>query len=70
MADIIDRAQIASDFWTQRQLDTLTRHSMQSLPPSVTHCLECGEAIPEARRKAVPGAQFCVECQQHLDDGR
>ena len=23
----------------------------------------CGERIPEARRQAVPGVQFCVECQ-------
>lgn len=24
----------------------------------------CGERIPEARRLAVPGVQFCVECQE------
>lgn len=24
----------------------------------------CGARIPEARRRAVPGARFCVECQQ------
>jgi phage/conjugal plasmid C-4 type zinc finger TraR family protein len=24
----------------------------------------CGERIPDARRKAVPGVQFCKECQE------
>jgi len=26
-------------------------------------CEECGEEIPEARRKAYPSAVCCVECQ-------
>lgn len=26
-------------------------------------CLDCGEAIPEPRRKALPGVVYCVECQ-------
>lgn len=30
-------------------------------------CAECGEPIPEARRRAVPGVRLCVECQQELD---
>ena len=25
-----------------------------------THCVTCGEEIPEARRRALPGAQTCV----------
>jgi phage/conjugal plasmid C-4 type zinc finger TraR family protein len=34
--------------------------------PSATHC-ECGERIPAARRKAVPGVQTCVDCQEELE---
>lgn len=34
---------------------------------SFTHCEECGEIIPEARRKALPGVRFCIECQSELD---
>ncbi|KAF1074517.1 TraR/DksA C4-type zinc finger protein [Halodesulfovibrio sp. MK-HDV] len=30
---------------------------------SLTHCDECGEAIPEARREAVVGCRLCIECQ-------
>jgi len=32
--------------------------------PSATHCEECEKAIPEARRKAIEGVQFCVSCQE------
>jgi phage/conjugal plasmid C-4 type zinc finger TraR family protein len=32
-----------------------------------THCLECGEAIPAARRLALPGARTCVACQSSRD---
>lgn len=30
-------------------------------------CAECGEEIPEARRKAMPGATTCVHCQSGRD---
>ena len=32
-----------------------------------THCVECGEEIPEARRRAMPGARTCVACQSARD---
>ena len=34
---------------------------------SLTHCEECGAAIPEARQKAVPGVRLCVACQIEKD---
>lgn len=30
-------------------------------------CDECGEPIPEGRRKAVPGVRTCVDCQSGRD---
>jgi len=30
-------------------------------------CEDCGEPIPEARRRAVPGVRLCVSCQQEAD---
>ncbi|WP_416053290.1 TraR/DksA C4-type zinc finger protein [Cupriavidus basilensis] len=30
----------------------------------------CGEPIPEARRLALPGCQYCVECQARREKGR
>jgi len=32
-----------------------------------THCAECGEEIPAARRQALPGARTCVPCQAARD---
>ena len=36
----------------------------QAARPSAEECEECGDEIPEARRRAVPGVQFCVFCQE------
>jgi phage/conjugal plasmid C-4 type zinc finger TraR family protein len=32
-----------------------------------THCDECGEEIPEARRAVLPGVRTCVACQSVRD---
>lgn len=37
---------------------------------SLSDCEECGEPIPEARRRAVPGVRLCVECQSSVDQNR
>ena len=34
---------------------------------SERRCRECGESIPEARRQAVPGVKFCLDCQESMD---
>ena len=34
---------------------------------SLTHCADCDEPIPEARRQAIPGVKLCVDCQQDRD---
>lgn len=31
------------------------------------YCVECGDEIPEARRRALPGARTCVQCQSGRD---
>jgi phage/conjugal plasmid C-4 type zinc finger TraR family protein len=35
--------------------------------PGEIHCRDCGDEIPEARRKAMPGARTCVACQSSHD---
>lgn len=35
---------------------------------SLEFCEDCDEAIPEARRKALPGVRCCVECQRERDE--
>jgi phage/conjugal plasmid C-4 type zinc finger TraR family protein len=32
-----------------------------------THCVGCGEEIPEPRRRALPSARTCVTCQSSRD---
>ena len=59
----------ARDGAVQEQIDATVEAGVQlaksRLPggASLTHCEECEVAIPEARRKAVPGVRFCVSCQ-------
>ena len=51
--------------------DAVTRARQQMRKgPGLSHCEECDAAIPEARRKAVPGVRLCVICQQALDAER
>lgn len=35
--------------------------------PGEIHCQDCGDEIPEARRRAMPGARTCVACQSAHD---
>jgi len=34
---------------------------------SLTECAECGDRIPEARRRAVAGVRLCLVCQEEAD---
>jgi phage/conjugal plasmid C-4 type zinc finger TraR family protein len=63
----------ARDGAVQEQIDASVEDAVEQarsrLPrgDSLTHCENCGEQIPEARRKAVPGVRLCVECQEDRD---
>ena len=50
-------------------VDDAVKRARSRLPrgESLLECEECGEAIPEARRQAVPGVRLCVNCQSELD---
>jgi len=49
--------------------DELARLKARRAPvgESLTHCAECEEEIPEARRQAIPGVKLCIDCQQERD---
>ena len=34
---------------------------------SLSHCIECGDEIPEKRRAAVAGVKTCIHCQSGRD---
>lgn len=39
------------------------RQNLYTSTESATECEDCGEEIPEARRKAMPGVYQCVKCR-------
>ena len=45
----------------------LGARSRMPVGPSAEFCDECGEAIPERRRQAIPGVRTCVACQSGRD---
>jgi len=63
----------AKDGAVQDQIDATVEDAVQrartrlNQGPSREQCEECGEAIPEARRAAVPGVRYCIHCQAELD---
>ncbi|END4894221.1 TraR/DksA family transcriptional regulator [Citrobacter freundii] len=64
MADIIDNASTLKDL--QRDA-ALSMHRLNHSAVSATHCEECGDNLPEARRKAYPGCTMCVGCQSDME---
>ena len=60
----------AKDGAVQDQIDATVedaiKHARDQLPKgeSLKNCEECDVAIPEARRKAVPGVRLCIGCQE------
>jgi len=64
----------AKDGAVQDQIDAsvedAVRHARSLLPQgeSLNECEDCGELIPEARRKAVAGVRLCIDCQQSEDE--
>jgi len=63
----------AKDGAVQDQIDATVEDAVKrarsELPvgESLSHCAECDKAIPEARRKAVPGVRLCIACQAEHD---
>ena len=63
----------ARDGAVQDQIDDTVKDAVLSararMPggEGATHCDDCGEEIPEKRRRALPGARTCVPCQSDRD---
>ena len=63
----------ARDGAVQEQIDAnvadAVKRARSHLPEGegVTHCIECEEPIPEARRIAIPSVRLCVNCQSELE---
>lgn len=57
--DQIDRA---NELAQQERDYNLQQRKHQSTQPSLTHCVDCEELIPEQRRK-LQGVIRCIDCQ-------
>ena len=63
----------AKDGAVQDQIDATVKDAVERAHrnlhsgPSRLQCAECAADIPEARRVALPGVQFCVACQESAD---
>lgn len=66
----------AKDGAVQEQIDASVDDAVQrarsKLPSgeSACDCKECGEVIPEARREAIKGVNYCINCQQKMDENQ
>lgn len=63
-SDIIDQA---NELVEHRLQLAIQKHRIDQNAVSAEHCSECGEAIPEARRVAMPGSKTCASCQEVLE---
>ena len=63
----------ARDGAVQEQIDDTVADAVKraraSIPAGedVEYCEDCGEQIPERRRRALPGTRTCVHCQSVRD---
>lgn len=66
----------AAEGAVQEQIDATVKEAIERaramLPRGVSRkrCQECDTRIPEARRRALPGVQYCVSCQQSFDQAQ
>jgi len=51
-------------------IDDAIKLARSQLPQgeSLSHCEECEQEIPTARRQAILGVRLCVKCQSELDE--
>lgn len=65
--DFADRASALSDLYTANALAARAARPEAELKESALECEDCGDAIPEQRREAVPGCTRCTACQEIFD---
>lgn len=56
--DDVDHA----NWLAEQEIERALSHRPRFGGDSATECEECGNPIPEARRRLLPGVRACVEC--------
>lgn len=67
MTDIFDRASELEQKTRERALAAQAQRAAltgKTVADSATECQDCGDDIPLKRRKAMPGCQRCIHCQE------
>ncbi|MCI1672392.1 TraR/DksA family transcriptional regulator [Citrobacter braakii] len=64
-SEIIDQASALEEMMRDHAIQA---HRLNHSAVSATHCEECGDAIEEARRRAVPGCRMCASCQADAEN--
>lgn len=68
MTDVFDRATEREEQLREDALaEARYQRERERARPAAEECRVCGERIPVARRRAVPGVQTCVDCQRDLE---
>jgi phage/conjugal plasmid C-4 type zinc finger TraR family protein len=68
--DFLDRASEQEIKNNQMALDNHFKAKQIKLIKSAENCIECGDEIPEARREASKGCQYCINCQVLAEQGK
>lgn len=63
-SEIIDQASALEEMMRDHAIQA---HRLNHSAVSATHCEECGDLLPEARRKAYPGCTMCIDCQEDAE---
>lgn len=63
---------LAAELEQQQREQALAAQRRRSTPlgTSLSHCDDCGEAIPLRRQQAAPGCTRCVACQTLAEKAR
>lgn len=63
--DYCDRSDM--EISNQIKFTVASHRAGQPKGESNTLCQDCGDPIPDARRKAAPGCRRCVSCQEAFE---
>ncbi|ECA1950123.1 hypothetical protein EJH27_01455 [Salmonella enterica subsp. enterica serovar Virchow] len=62
-------AQIESQFHLECRISEIREALRSQGAVSRRYCLDCGDEIPEKRRKLLPGVSLCTSCQEWREAG-
>ena len=68
MTDLYDMATEVEEGFRAQALAAQRARSPRG--EAATHCADCGESIPRARREAAPGCRRCTDCENRHERRR